>query len=78
MCLLNVMNYSFLKDEGGHKVKEHFSTLLDSYTDDYDCTEYIDDSQINQELIIHENDSIPSFQFQWMRFITFCIHIYKS
>ena len=41
------MKYSFLKDEGGHKVKEHFRTLLDSYIDDYGCKEYIYDSQIN-------------------------------
>ena len=53
--------YTFLKDEGGHKVKDHFRSLLESYIDDYDCTEYIDDSQINQALIIHEGDSIPGF-----------------
>jgi hypothetical protein len=53
--------YTFLEDEGGHKVKDHFYSLLDTYIDDYDCTEYIDDSQINQALIIHEGDSIPGF-----------------
>jgi dynamin 1-like protein len=53
--------YSFLADEGGHKVKDHFRELLETYIDDYDCTEYIDDSQINQALVIHEGDSIPGF-----------------
>ena len=51
--------YTFLKDEGGHKVKDHFRALLEDYTDDYNCTEYIDDTQINQALIIHEGDASP-------------------
>lgn len=52
---------TFLKDEGGYKIKGLFMKLLDEFTGDYKCTKDIKDEDINNALLIHEGDSIPGF-----------------
>ena len=52
---------SYVKDEGGYKVKALFKTLLDEFTGDYKSTAGYTDEYINYALTIHEGDSIPGF-----------------
>lgn len=52
---------SFLKDEGGYKIKKLFKNLLDDFTQDYKATADYSDQDINYALTIHEGDSIPGF-----------------
>jgi len=52
---------SYVKDEGGYKVKALFKDLLGEYTDDYRATGRYSDDNINYALTIHEGDSIPGF-----------------
>ena len=52
---------SFLRDEGGYKVKALFKNLLDEYTGDYKATANYKDENIDYALTIHEGDSIPGF-----------------
>ena len=52
---------SYIKDEGGYKVKSLFKNLLDEYTGDYKATGKYKDEDINYALTIHEGDSIPGF-----------------
>jgi len=52
---------SFVKDEGGYKVKALFKDLLGEYTGDYKATSAYSDENINYALTIHEGDSIPGF-----------------
>lgn len=52
---------SYIKDEGGYKVKALFRDLLAEYTGDYKATSIYSDENINYALTIHEGDSIPGF-----------------
>ena len=52
---------SFLKDEGGYKVKSLFSKLLDEFVGDYKATKDYSDDDIGYAIDIHEGDSIPGF-----------------
>ena len=52
---------SYVKDEGGFKVKALFKDLLVEFTDDYKSTSGYSDENINYALTIHEGDSIPGF-----------------
>jgi GTP-binding protein EngB required for normal cell division len=52
---------SFVKDEGGYKVKALFKDLLLEYTGEYKATSAYTDDKINYALTIHEGDSIPGF-----------------
>ena len=52
---------SFLKDEGGYKVKAIFSKLLDDFVGDYKATKDYSDDDIDYAINIHEGDSIPGF-----------------
>lgn len=52
---------SFVKDEGGYKVKALFKDLLVDFTGDYKATSGYSDEYINYALTIHEGDSIPGF-----------------
>lgn len=52
---------SFVKDEGGYKVKALFKELLYDFTGDYKATSNYTDENISYALTIHEGDSIPGF-----------------
>ena len=52
---------SFLKDEGGYRIKILFKNLLEKFTRDYRCTIGYTDTDIDNALTIHEGDSIPGF-----------------
>ena len=52
---------SFLRDEGGYKIKAIFKGLLDDFIGDYRATEVYTDQNIDYALQIHEGDSIPGF-----------------
>lgn len=52
---------TFLNDEGGYKIKEFFTSLLDKYTGDYKATSGYTDGDIEEALTVHEGDSIPGF-----------------
>ncbi len=52
---------SFVKDEGGYKIKALFKDLLADYTGDYRATGGYKDEYISYALTIHEGDSIPGF-----------------
>ena len=52
---------SFLKDEGGYKIKILYSKLLEEFTGDYKATKGYTDDNIKYALTIHEGDSIPGF-----------------
>lgn len=52
---------SYVKDEGGFKVKAMFKDLLAEFTEDYKATSGYTDENINYALTIHEGDSIPGF-----------------
>ncbi len=52
---------SFLKDEGGYKIKVLFKNILDDFIGDYKATADYSDDDINRALTIHEGDSIPGF-----------------
>jgi len=52
---------SFVKDEGGYKVKALFKDLLAEFTGDYKATAGYTDEYISYALTIHEGDSIPGF-----------------
>ena len=52
---------SFLKDEGGYKIKIIYKKLLEDYTKDFKATAGYTDDNINYALTIHEGDSIPGF-----------------
>lgn len=52
---------SYIKDEGGYKIKALFKDLLVEYTGDYKSTSNYTDENINYALTIHEGDSIPGF-----------------
>ena len=52
---------TYLKDEGGYKIKALFKTLLDEYTGNYKATGDYSDDDIDYALTIHEGDSIPGF-----------------
>ena len=57
----DIKRLSFLKDEGGYKVKALFKNLLDEFTGDYKATADYTNESINYALTIHEGDSIPGF-----------------
>ena len=52
---------SFLKDEGGYKIKILYKKLLEEFTDNFKATAGYKDDDINYALTIHEGDSIPGF-----------------
>ena len=52
---------SYIKDEGGYKVKAFFKNLLDEFTGDYKATAKYKDKDINYAVTIHEGSSIPGF-----------------
>ena len=53
---------SFLKDEGGYKIKILYKKLLEEFTDkNFKATAAYRDDDINYALTIHEGDSIPGF-----------------
>lgn len=52
---------SFVKDEGGYKIKSLFKDLLGEFTGDYKATSGYTDEYISYALTIHEGDSIPGF-----------------
>jgi hypothetical protein len=52
---------SFVKDEGGYKVKALFKDLLGEFTGNYNSTAAYTDENISYALTIHEGDSIPGF-----------------
>ena len=52
---------SFLKEEGGFKIKILYKKLLEEFTGDYKATAGYTDENINYALTIHEGDSIPGF-----------------
>ena len=52
---------SFLKDEGGYKIKILYKKLLEDFTGDFKATAGYSDENINYALTIHEGDSIPGF-----------------
>jgi hypothetical protein len=52
---------SFVKDEGGYKVKALFKDLLVEFTGNYNATSSYTDENISYALTIHEGDSIPGF-----------------
>ena len=52
---------SFLKDEGGYKIKILYKKLLEDFTGDFKATAGYTDEHINYALTIHEGDSIPGF-----------------
>ncbi|MCQ2973125.1 MAG: dynamin family protein [archaeon] len=52
---------SFLKEEGGYKIKILYKKLLEEFTGDYKATAGYTDENINYALTIHEGDSIPGF-----------------
>ena len=52
---------SFLKNEGGYKVKAVFLKLLEDFTGDYRATKEYTDEYIQYAIDIHEGDSIPGF-----------------
>ena len=52
---------SFLKDEGGYKIKVLYKQLLQEFTGDYKATAVYKDEDIQYALSVHEGDSIPGF-----------------
>jgi GTP-binding protein EngB required for normal cell division len=52
---------SFLKDEGGYRIKILFKNLLEKFTKDYRCTKGYTDKDIDTALTVHEGNSIPGF-----------------
>jgi hypothetical protein len=52
---------SYVKDEGGYKVKALFKNLLDEFIGDYKATSNYTDENISYAITIHEGDSIPGF-----------------
>ena len=52
---------SFLKDEGGYKIKALYKRLLEEFTGDYKATAGYKDEDIQYALTVHEGDSIPGF-----------------
>ena len=52
---------SFLKDEGGYKIKMLYKRLLEEFTGDYKATAGYKDEDIQYALTVHEGDSIPGF-----------------
>ena len=52
---------SFLKDEGGYKIKVLYKQLLLEFTGDYKATAGYKDEDIQYALTVHEGDSIPGF-----------------
>lgn len=52
---------SFLKNEGGYKVKAVFLKILEEFTGDYRATKDYTDEYIQNAIDIHEGDSIPGF-----------------
>ena len=52
---------SFLKDEGGYKIKVLYKRLLEEFTGDYKATAGYKDEDIKYALTVHEGDSIPGF-----------------
>ena len=52
---------SFLKDEGGYKIKVLYKRLLEEFTGDYKATAGYKDEDIQYALTVHEGDSIPGF-----------------
>jgi len=52
---------SYVKDEGGYKIKACFKDLLSDYTGEYKATAQYTDDNISYALTIHEGDSIPGF-----------------
>jgi len=52
---------SYVKDEGGYKIKACFKDLLSDFTGEYKATAQYTDENINYALTIHEGDSIPGF-----------------
>ena len=52
---------SFLKDEGGYKIKVLYKKLLEEFTGDYKATAGYKDEDIQYALTVHEGDSIPGF-----------------
>ncbi|MCQ2820592.1 MAG: dynamin family protein [archaeon] len=52
---------SFLKNEGGYKIKNVFLKLLNEFTGDYKATKGYSDEDISYAIDIHEGDSIPGF-----------------
>ena len=57
----NNKRLSFLKGEGGFKIKILYKKLLEEFTGDYKATAGYSDENINYALTIHEGDSIPGF-----------------
>jgi len=53
--------HSYIKDEGGYKVKALYKDLLNDFIGDYKATAHYTDEYINEALVIHEGDSIPGF-----------------
>ena len=52
---------SYLKDEGGYKIKMVFRKLLSEYTENYKATKDYKDEDIEYAMTIHEGESIPGF-----------------
>lgn len=52
---------SYIKDEGGYKIKALFKDLLGEFVGDYKATATYTDEKISYALTIHEGDSIPGF-----------------
>lgn len=52
---------SFLKHEGGYKIKAVFTKILDEFTGDFKVTKEYSDEDISNAIEIHEGDSIPGF-----------------
>ena len=57
----NNKRLSFLKGEGGFKIKILYKKLLEEFTGDYKATAGYSDENINYALTIHEGESIPGF-----------------
>ena len=52
---------SYLKNEGGFKIKVLFKKLLNEFSGDYKATAKYTDEDVNYALTIHEGESIPGF-----------------
>jgi dynamin 1-like protein len=57
----DLKKHSYIKDEGGYKIKALYKELITDFTGDYKATAGYKDDYINEALIIHEGDSIPGF-----------------
>ena len=54
-------NFSFLKNEGGYKIRKLFENLLKNYINDYNAADMYNDDEIIFTINKHEGHSIPGF-----------------